>query len=212
MAKPLVMIGAGGHAAVLAELLLAQGKALIAVVSPDSIKANSPLAALKKIDNDNDALSAYPPHEVDLVNGIGSIPGNNTRFNVFNFFKTQGYYFPPVISSNAMLSKYLELEEGVQVMMGALIQTNVKIKKNSIINTGAIIEHDCIIGEHNHIAPGAVLCGGVVSENNVHIGTGAVIIQGLHIQQHAVIGAGTTVARNVSAEQKLIPARSRALK
>lgn len=212
MAKPLVMIGAGGHAAVLAELLLAQGKELIAVVSPDSIKANSSLAALKKIGNDNDVLSAYSPHEVDLVNGIGSIPGNNTRFKVFNFFKAQGYYFPPVVSSDAKLSKYLEIEEGVQIMMGALIQTNVIIKKNSIINTGAIIEHDCIIGEHNHIAPGAVLSGGVVSENNVHIGTGAAIIQGIYIQQHAIIGAGTTIAKNVLAEQTLIPARSRILK
>ena len=212
MAKPLVMIGAGGHAAVLAELLLAQGKELIAVVSPDSIKDNSPLVALKKIDNDNDVVDIYSPHEVDLVNGVGSIPGNNTRSKVFDYFKEQGYHFPAVVSSGAMLSKYLKLEEGVQVMLGAIVQTNATIKKNTIINTGAIIEHDCTIGENNHIAPGAALSGGVTTENNVHIGTGAVVIQGIRIQKHAVIGAGTTIARNVSTEQKLIPARSRVLK
>ena len=42
MPKPLVMLGAGGHANVLAELLLAEGRSIIAVVSPKEVTDSSP--------------------------------------------------------------------------------------------------------------------------------------------------------------------------
>lgn len=211
MAKPLVMLGAGGHAAVLAEILLEQKQPLIAVVAPDPISANSPLAGLKHIASDEQLLNTYTPQEVELVNGLGSIPGNNLRWKLFEFFSTKGYRFVSVISPKANLSNYLELAEGVQIMMGAQVQTNASIGKNSIINTGAIVEHDCKIGAHNHLAPGVTLSGGVMTASQVHIGTGASVIQNIQIGEQAVIGAGTTVVKNVPAQQIIIPAAIRVI-
>lgn len=211
MAKPLVMLGAGGHAAVLAEILLEQKQPLIAVVAPDPIPANSPLAGLERIASDEQLLSTHSPEEVELVNGLGSIPGNNLRWELFKFFSEKGYRFASVISPKANLSSYLELAEGVQIMMGAQVQTNVSIGKNSIINTGAIVEHDCKIGAHNHLAPGVTLSGGVMTASQVHIGTGASVIQNIQIGEQAVIGAGTTVVKNVPAQQTIIPAAIRVI-
>lgn len=211
MAKPLVMLGAGGHAAVLAEILLEQKQPLIAVAAPESIPANSPLTGLKHIASDEQLLNTYSPEEVDLVNGLGSIPGNNLRWKLFEFFSAKGYRFASVISLKANLSSYLELAEGVQIMMGAQVQTNASIGKNSIINTGAIVEHDCKIGAHNHLAPGVTLSGGVMTASQVHIGTGASVIQNIQIGEQAVIGAGTTVVKNVPAQQTIIPAASRVI-
>ena len=68
MTKPLVMIGAGGHAAVLAEILLEQNRQLIAVVSPDLIKENSPLFGVAQIASDEEFLTIYSPQDVELVN------------------------------------------------------------------------------------------------------------------------------------------------
>lgn len=209
MTKPLVMIGAGGHAAVLAEILLERNRQLIAVVSPDLIKENSPLFGVTQISSDEELLTIYSPQDVELVNGVGSIPRNNIRSKLSTFFTEKGYTFARVISPKAILSNFLTLEEGVQVMPGAVIQVNTVVGKNSIINTGAIVEHDCTIGANNHIAPGVTLSGGVITDSDVHVGTGANIIQGIHIGQAAVVGAGTTISRNVPAGQVLIPARSR---
>ena len=211
MAKPLVMLGAGGHAAVLAEILLEQKQPLIAVVAPDPIPANSPLAGLKQIASDEQLLSTYTPQEVELVNGLGSMPGNNLRWKLFEFFSEKGYRFASVISPKANLSNYLDLAEGVQIMMGAQVQTNASIGKNTIINTGAIVEHDCKIGAHNHLAPGVTLSGGVITASQVHIGTGASVIQNIQIGEQAVIGAGTAVVRNVPAKQIIIPAAIRVI-
>lgn len=209
MAKPLVMLGAGGHAAVLAEILLEQKLPLIAVVAPGPIPANSPLAGLKRIASDEQLISTYSPEEVELVNGLGSIPGNNLRWKLFEFFSAKGYRFASVISLKANLSNYLELAEGVQIMMGAQVQTNARIGKNTIINTGAIVEHDCKIGAHNHLAPGVTLSGGVITASQVHIGTGASVIQNIQIGEQAVIGAGATVVRDVPTKQIIIPAANR---
>lgn len=203
------MIGAGGHAAVLAEILLEQNRQLIAVVSPDLIKENSPLFGVTQISSDEELLTIYSPQDVELVNGVGSIPRNNIRSKLSTFFTGKGYSFSRVISQKAILSNFLTLEEGVQIMPGAVIQVNTVVGKNSIINTGAIVEHDCTIGANNHIAPGVTLSGGVITDSDVHVGTGANIIQGIHIGQAAVVGAGTTISRNVPAGQVLIPARSR---
>jgi len=211
MAKPLVLLGAGGHAAVLAEILLEQKQPLIAVVAPDPIPANSPLIGLMRIASDEQLLSTYSPEEVELVNGLGSIPGNNLRWKLFDFFSEKGYRFASVISPKANLSNYLDLGEGVQIMMGAQIQTNASIGKNTIINTGAIVEHNCKIGAHNHIAPGVTLSGGVITANKVHLGTGASVIQDVHIGEQAVIGAGTTLIKKVQPKQTVIPAANRVI-
>ncbi|GLR63046.1 acetyltransferase [Marinospirillum insulare] len=209
MAKPLVMLGAGGHASVLAEILFATKQPLLAVVTPDIIQPTSLLAGLQQITEDKLLLNSFGPEEVDLVNGLGSVPGNDLRYNLFNYFTEQGYSFASVISPHALVSSYAKLDEGVQIMAGAIIQTNATIGKNTLINTGAIVEHDCIIGVHNHLAPGTTLSGNVTTAKQVHIGTGANVIQGIQIGEQAVIGAGVSIAKNVPAQQVIIPAANR---
>lgn len=211
MFKPLVIIGAGGHAAVLAEILMTRGRKIVAVVSPNVITDNSPLAGINRIKTDEALLSAYLPEQVELVNGMGATPGNDLHFQLFNYFSEHGYYFESVISPDAIVSKYARLADGVQIMSGAIVQTNASISMNCIINSGAIIEHDCYIGAHNHIAPNATLSGGVITESQVHVGTGANVIQSIKIGEQAVIGAGCTVVRDVPAKQVIVPARSRIL-
>ncbi|MGE6571691.1 acetyltransferase [Psychrobacter namhaensis] len=212
MSKPLVIIGAGGHASVLAEILLTEGRSIIAVVSPEDINDNSPLAGMNRLTTDEELLATYSPKQVELVNGMGAIPGNDLHFRLFNYFSENGYSFVSVISAYAIVSKYAQLADGVQVMAGAIVQANASIDMNCIINSGAIIEHDCCIGAHNHIAPSATLSGGVVTKAQVHIGTGANVIQSINIGEQAVVGSGCTVVRDVPAKQVIVPARSRILR
>lgn len=202
------MLGAGGHAAVLAEALLAQGRNLIAMVAPEPAHKNSPLAGITQLMSDESLLSAYSADQVDLVNGLGSLPSSVLRWQLFEYFSNHGYHFVSVVSPHAIISKYAKLAAGVQIMAGAIVQANARVGLNSIINTGAIVEHDCIIGAHNHIAPGATLSGSVITDSRVHIGTGANVIQGITIGEQAVVGAGTTIVRDIPAQQVIIPAPS----
>lgn len=212
MSKLLIVIGSGGHASVIADILLNQGRTIVATVSPDEIKDNSPLKGIKRLMTDASLLDTYSPEEFDLVNGLGALPGNTLRTNLFDYFSNYGYKFQSVIAPSAIIAGGVKLEGGVQVMHGAIIQTNASIAKNCIVNSGSIVEHDCVIGAHNHIAPGATLSGGVITGDQVHIGTGASIIQSIKIGERSVIGAGCTIIRDVKAGQVIVPARNRVIR
>lgn len=167
MTKPLIILGGGGHAAVLVEILRKNKRNILGLVSPDSNLTNKVFDGIPHFLNDNDVLN-FDNSIVKLVNGIGALPGNNLRLKLYEHFNTLGYEFETVIDSNSIISNYSTLAEGVQIMAGAIIQTGARVGANSIINTGSIIEHDCSIGFNNHVAPGVTLSGQVQSKENVH--------------------------------------------
>ncbi|QFI55003.1 acetyltransferase [Aeromonas simiae] len=210
MNKPVIVLGAGGHASVLVDILRSQGRSPIALVAPASGVVRAALADIP-FWHDEESILTYSPDEVVLVNGIGSLPGNLLRAELFARYQALGYRFARVISPCAMVSDYAELAEGVQVMAGAIIQAGTRIGLNTIVNTGAIVDHDCQIGVDNHIAPGSVLSGGVLTGARVHVGTGAAIIQGIVIGDDAVVGAGATVTRSLEAAQIAYVARGSVL-
>ncbi|NQS94643.1 acetyltransferase [Yersinia enterocolitica] len=179
------------------EIIQQTQRIVIGVITKDRKPLHSIFDGVPFLSYDEIILS-YSPEDIDLVNGIGALPGNNEiRENIYSSFSCKGYRFASVISPHAYISKFSILEEGVQIMASATIQVGASIGKNTIVNTGAIVDHDCIVGPHNHIAPGAVLSGGVRTHPKVHIGTGANIIQGIDIGENCIIAAGVTINKSL---------------
>lgn len=203
--KPVIVLGAGGHAAVLIDILKQQKRKIIAIVSPDNQQQGLISEGINVLLQDEDVLN-FDPKTISLVNGVGSIPGNNLREVIYESFVDKGYHFETLVSDNAIVSDYAMLDDGVQVMAGAIIQVGASIGSNSIINTSAVVDHDSEIGCHNHIAPGATLSGSVITGPRVHIGTGANIIQLITIGAGVVVGAGTTITKDVENNTICYPA------
>lgn len=201
MSKPVLVLGAGGHAAVLVDILRQLKHTIVGLVAKEVPADKAVFTGIPYYASDDDVLN-FDKDNVVLVNGIGSLPGNNVRTRVHQQFKQAGYHFLTVVSPHAIVSEYSCLAEGVQVMPGAIINATTVIGEATIINSGAIIEHDCHIGRHNHIAPGAVLSGGVTSGENVHIGTGANVIHSVTIGQNVMISAGSTVLKSLPDNSK----------
>lgn len=200
MNKPIIIIGNGGHASVLTEILLHQQRDILGYTAP-SEETNS--YGVKYLGTDN-IIGDYSPGEVELVLGLGTVNVSSIRYSIFEKMKMQGYTFSNCIHPKAIISFTAILAEGIQVMAGAIIQPHAKIGENTIINTGAIIEHDCLIGAHVHIAPGTTISGNVHIGECTHIGTGAKVIQGISIGASSLIGAGAVVVNNVISNQKVI--------
>jgi sugar O-acyltransferase (sialic acid O-acetyltransferase NeuD family) len=205
--KPLLVIGAGGHASVLVDILLHQKRKILGVVGPQIVSESKVFDGIEVFNNDDDVLE-FNKSAIKLVNGIGSMPKSQLRSIIFNKFKALGYEFETVISDSSIVSPYAKLDEGAQIFPGAIIQTDVTIGANTIINSGAIIEHGCVIGNDNHIAPGATLSGQVHTKEFVHVGTGASVIQNINIARNVVIGAGAIVTNNVEQNTICFPARA----
>lgn len=193
-AKPVIMIGNGGHARVLVDILLLQNREIIGYTAPE--KEENPYG-LDYTGNDQFIMEYFSPSDVELVNGIGSVSSTNLREKLYNEFKSQGYFFSSVIHPSAIIASTVKMGEGVQILAGTVIQPFAKIVDNTIVNTSASIDHDSIIGKHCHIAPGCVLSGSVHVGNGTHIGTGTTIIQNIKVGKNVLIGAGSLVIRDV---------------
>lgn len=194
MNKPIIMIGNGGHASVLTEILLAQKEMIIGFTAP-TLEENA--FGLSYLGSD-DVIEDYNPSDIELVLAIGTIKPSPLREKIFNTFTRKKYYFKSVIHPSAIIAPSVHFGQGVQIMAGTIIQTNTTVADNSIINTGALIDHDCQIGSHIHIAPGTKISGSVHIEKGTHVGTGATIIQGIHIGSNCLIGAGAVVVNNIA--------------
>ncbi len=192
--KAIIMLGAGGHAKVLLDILLDCGANVIGIL--DQIPRGAGLFGVPIIGTDDD-IKNYSTTAVELVNGLGSINVVGARANIFKKFKAIGYNFRSVIHSSAIVSRRAQLGEGVQIMAGVVINPGTRIGDNAIINTRASIDHDCRIAAHVHIAPGCVLSGGVTIGSRTHIGTGSSIIQGINIGEKVLIGAGSVVVHDI---------------
>jgi UDP-perosamine 4-acetyltransferase len=207
MSKPVILLGSGGHARVLLDMLRRLDVELLGLADPNRLAGSEYLGV--NILGDDSAIWAYPADSVELVNGIGSLPRDaGLRAALFEKCRAQGYRFRTLIDPRAFTATDVVLAEGVQLMAGAIIQSGTEIAENCIINSGAIVEHDCRIGCDVHIAPGAVLSGGVELGDKVHVGTGATIIQGIRIGSGSVIGAGSVVTRDVGCSRIVYSARS----
>ena len=206
-AKPLILIGAGGHGKVLAELILEAGIELLGVVERDGRPGKWHFGL--RLLGDDATLAGYPPTQVHLAIGIGSLPGQEQRRLVQGRLTAQGYAFPRLIHPRAYVAREVQLAAGVQIMAGAVVQPGCRLDEHVIVNTSASIDHDCHLGSFVHIAPGAVLSGSVQIGERSHVGTGAAIAHGVQVGADAVIGAGASVVRNVAAGMCVIPAALR---
>ena len=209
MSRPLgyLIIGGGGHASALAEILLKQGKKLVGIVAPEIIAGQDIFKTIPHFKNDDDVLR-FDKQEVMLVNGIGAMPRQNLRERLYHYYTQQGYQFATVIAESALVSEFAQLAHGVQVMNNAVINIGTRIGENSIINTSSTIDHDCTIGAQCHMAPGVTMSGQVTVDNNVHIGTGANIINNIVIERNVIISVGANVTKPVMKDSVVFGARA----
>jgi sugar O-acyltransferase (sialic acid O-acetyltransferase NeuD family) len=210
MDAQIIVLGAGGHAKVLIEAIRLSGHKIIGVTDPD-LKKSTKYFGCNVLGND-DAIFNYSPSEVLLVNGIGSMPGNNLRRKLHERMEEKGFQFAKVIHPSAVIASDVKIGSGTQIMAGVVIQPGVIIGRSCIINTGVNLDHDCVIHDNCHLAPGVTLSGNVTVGQQTHIGTGTSIIQNVNVGQGCVIAAGSVVYEDVPQKIKFVQRRLLQLK
>lgn len=178
------LIGAGGHAKVVRDILDACNIPFSGVVT-DNLKEVTFME--KKI-----------LHSMDGVDEAIICVGNNrTRKKLAEELSQQGVTFGMGIHPSVIMSKYASVDEGTVIMQGVVIQSCAKIGKHCIVNTSASIDHDNVLGDFVHISPHATLCGEVEVGEGTWIGAGTVVKQCVKIGKWSIIGAGSVVVNDI---------------
>lgn len=211
---PVIVVGAGGHAAVVADALLAAGRTVLGFVDDDPAKSGTHVLGLPVLGGDA-TLDAHRGRGIELANGIGGagtaagVGQGTLRRRVQHRLSAAGWTFAAVRHPGAIVSPYAELGPSTQVLAGAVVQPCARVGDGAIVNTRAVVEHHAQVGAFAHIAPGAVLCGEVQVGEEAHVGAGAVVRQGIHLAARVVVAAGAAVTRDVhSGVVAGVPARA----
>jgi sugar O-acyltransferase (sialic acid O-acetyltransferase NeuD family) len=205
MSLPVIVIGAGGHASVVADALLTLGHIVIGFTDAASERHGSLVCGLPVLGDDS-VLTGYRADEVVLANGIGSLGGEPVplRQRLQDGLEARGWSFCQVIHPTAVVSRFAHLGDGVQVMAGSVVQAGAALGKGTIVNTAAVVEHDVTLGAWSHVAPRAVVCGNTRVGAASHIGAGATVRQGLDLGPVTLVGAGAVVVRSFSGNGALV--------
>lgn len=190
-----VVIGGGGHARVVIEVLLAAGWQVVGYTDASG-RPGDAFGAVPWL-GDDAALASV--REAGVAHAIVALGDNALRGRLAERAAALGFRLANAIHPSAQISPSVVLGQGIAVMAQAAVNAATAIGDNSIINTGATVDHDNRIGRSVHIAPGSHLAGYVTVEDRVLIGVGSVVGRGrpLRIGEGAVVGSGSVVFTDV---------------
>lgn len=195
MRKKVVIIGAGGHAKVIADIIKKSGDEIIGFLDDNKKKGTNIIKEYKVLGDFNNRFPlAIANSDYEFIIAIGD---NKKREEISH---SPNLKFYTAIHPSAQMGLDVEIQEGTVIMANACINSSAKIGKHCIINTGAIIEHDNIIEDFVHISPNVALGGTVKIGKSTHVGIGSTIKNNITICENCKIGAGAVVVKDIEKE------------
>lgn len=179
----LVIIGAGGHGKVIADIAVKNGYEDIVFLDDDETTLE---------------CAGYPvvgrTDQAGMIDGDEIIAiGNAEVRGVLQ----KNINVVTLIHPDAVISRRVEIGRGTVVMAGAIINSDTIIGEGCVINTGASVDHDCNIGNFCHISVGSHVAGKCNIGDRCWIGAGAIVSNNVNICCDSMIGAGAVVINDI---------------
>ncbi|WP_105993034.1 acetyltransferase [Staphylococcus simulans] len=204
--KDLLIIGNGGHAKVIKDIINANGIYKVSGYLDDNIEKY-----FVKNDMIYDNLKNIKLYQ-ENYHFIIAVGNNKIRADIFKKVDVPNEKFPVLIHPKAIVSETANLGNGTVVMPGAIVNAESVIGRHSIINTCSVVEHECLIKDFTHISPGAVLTGNVSVDEYTQIGANATVIPNVRIGSNVLVGAGSTVISNTKNDVTLVGTPAKVIK
>ena len=189
----LVILGAGGHAKVVADTASLLGYSDICFYD-DAFPNKS---VLGNTEDFYKKLEQFPA----VIVAIGN---NQTRFEHTLKILELGGKLISLIHPTAYVSKDVKINAGTVIFAQAVVQPGSSLGYSCIINTAATVDHDCQIENAVHICPGVNIAGEVKINNRTWVGIGSCVRQQVSIGSDVMIGAGSVVVANIPDNQTVI--------
>lgn len=201
MNKKLVIIGAGGHGKVIANIAKLNGYKDIVFLDDNSEKKECGLYPIVGTTKDIEKYS-----NDQFIVGIGN---NKVRRKLTSFLLEKQYDVTTLIHPSAVIDETVQIGQGTVIMANAVINADTTIGQGCIINTASSVDHDCCIQDYVHICPGVHVAGTVHIGDNTWVGIGSSVINNIHIVNDCMIGAGCVVVKDLLESRTYIgiPAR-----
>lgn len=190
--KPLLLIGCGGHARSLIDLIEGSSDWSIHGLVGLPQQVGSLVLGYPVIGSDAELPSLIEKCS-SAVLAIGQLPDPAPRQRLAAQLERLGFEFPVLISPQATVSRHAQIGPGSTLAHGVIVNAGAVVGNHCILNSRSLIEHDVHIGHYCHISTGVLVNGGVRVGSGSFIGSGSMIREGLDLPPLTVIGAGKRV-------------------
>ena len=189
MHRKVIIIGAGGHGKVIADIVVRAGDDLLGFLDDDQTKdslAGFPvLGTVAEASRWQDAFFVVAIGEPDI------------RERIVESMPWARWY--TAIHSTAIVSQLeTTIGEGSMIMAGAIISPGVTVGRHCILNTGSIVEHNTVLEDYVHVSVAAKTGGDVFIGKSTWVGIGASVNNCISICPGGMLGAGAVVVKNVT--------------
>jgi sugar O-acyltransferase (sialic acid O-acetyltransferase NeuD family) len=192
MPECFAIIGAGGHAKVVVDALLASGNEVLGLYDDNpALLGAVPIPGVKVLGSTEDLPGGLEKGKSVVILAIGE---NRVRCRLSRRFSVS---YGVACAPSAVLGRGVRIGKGSMVLPSATVNIDTVIGEHSILNTSCSVDHDCAIGDFVHIGPGVHLGGGVVVGEGTFLGLGSSVIPGIRIGRWSVIGAGAVVTKDI---------------
>jgi sugar O-acyltransferase (sialic acid O-acetyltransferase NeuD family) len=195
-----LIVGAGGHARVVAGLLRFIGIDIVCILDPNFSGREEAICGTRVVGG-LEALESLLPNQHDVYVAIGD---NAARSALVFQLENAGYALPPVVHPEARLSYDVRIGGASCICLGVNLGTEARIGRGVIVNTGALVDHESVIADFVHLAPGVKIAGRVSVGEGAFLGMGCCVAEKLSIGRGAVIGAGSVVLKDVPDGAKVL--------
>lgn len=187
--KELIIIGAGGHGKVIADIAYSNGYKEISFIddTKKSFDNYQVVGTTKDIDK-------FDSNKYEFIIAIGN---NKIRKKIQKKLISKGLNVTTLIHPSAVISPSVIIRKGTVIMANCVINAGSIIGEGCIINTASTIDHDCIIHDYVHISPGVHIAGTVEIKERTWIGIGSSIKNNIKICEDCIFGAGSVVIKDI---------------
>jgi sugar O-acyltransferase (sialic acid O-acetyltransferase NeuD family) len=201
----ILILGAGGHAQVVADILLSASEEdnriqPIGYLDDNPLLSGQILLELPVLGN----LAALSQIAHDAV--VIAIGNNATRRALYDRLFASGEQFATARHPRATIARDVVIHPGSVVCAGVVINPGSVIGHDVILNTSCSVDHHNWIGDHAHIAPGVHLGGDVRIGAGTLVGIGATVMPQRKVGTWCTVGAGALVLRDVPDQATVIGA------
>ena len=194
MSEQVIVIGAGGHGKVIADIIRSCGDTVLGFLD-DSPHPPESVCGIPVLGGTEDYIN-YPEARFVIAIGNGTV-----RRKVAKKLSDVRWY-TAIHPAAAVSTMGTHIGEGTVIMAGAVVNPCAVIGKHCIINTKASVDHDNQIGDYTHISVGATLAGTVTVGDTVWVGAGAVVTGKTNAPAGSVLlGSPAKVVKTLTEEQ-----------
>jgi UDP-perosamine 4-acetyltransferase len=193
----LIIVGNGGHAKVVIDILEERGEYNILGIITKNKSDEIGIGCYEILGDDNLLKELFNKGVKVAVMGIGGYTDNSLRKRIYENLKKIGFQVISAIHPTASISRTVLMGEGNVVFSGVVINPYVRLGNNIIVATGSTIDHDTVIKDHSFISAGVTVGAETKIEEEVLLALGSKVISGVTICKGAMIGAGCVITGNI---------------